>query len=402
MKRKVAAVVLCAAMAAGMSSVPAMAEDAREVLTLYRSDDGNGAIEALIEGFENAQDKYRVEWVVANNDSSQNKSQLDTTFSAGSSEYDIVALDVVWAADMAAAGYIEPLDSYMMNSGRSVMDYNKGSIQSGTYNGKTFALPLYPDFGILYYRSDIVSEEDAEKLESGDYTWADLLSMAETYAGEKGTTVGFTTQAAQYEGLICSANEMTGNFADIKEGLETFKTIVDSESTPEDILMYKESETANSYVNGDTVFARNWPYMWGNLADNETVTQEQTGIAPLPLGSSVGGWLLAMNANSENKEGAWELLDYMTSLEGQRIFCSKGGYVPGWNEAVEDEEVLANNELLSQVGFQNALSNTIARPSSDHYEKMSDDLQIAIHSYLSDGADIDTTTTEVERLLAGE
>ena len=376
------------------------AEGDREEITLFRSDDGNGAVEAVIEGFEKSQDKYKVKWVTASNDTDQTRSQLNTAFSAGSSEYDLVSIDTVWAGDMAAAGYIEALDSYMMKAKRSPANYNKGSIQAGTYNAKTYALPLYPDFGVIYFRSDIVSEEDAAKLRSGDFTWDDLLAMAETYKGQGGTKTGFTFQANQYEGLVCNANEYTANFTDVKGGLESMKKIVDSDATPDDILVYQESEAANSYVNGDTVFSRNWPYVWGLLgAEGAAVTQDQTDIAPIPGGSCIGGWLLAMNAKSEHKDGAWEFLDYFTSLEGQRIFCSKGGYVPGFNDALEDADVKAANQLLGKEGFMKALENTIARPSSDKYEELSDALQISIHKFLSGESDLDGTTTEVEGLL---
>lgn len=376
------------------------ADGDRETITLFRSDDGNGAVEAVIDGFEASQDKYKVNWVVASNDTDQTRSQLNTAFSAGSSEYDVVSIDTVWAGDMAAAGYIEPLDSYMMDSKRSPADYNKGSIQAGTFNAKTYALPLYPDFGVIYFRSDIVSEEDAAKLRSGECTWADIQAMAETYKGQGNTKMGFTMQANQYEGLVCNANEFTKNYTDVKGGLEAMKSMVDSDATPDDILVYQESEAANSYVNGETVFSRNWPYVWGLLgADGAAVTQDQTDIAPVPGGSCIGGWLVAMNAKSEHKEGAWAFLDYFTSMEGQRIFCSKGGYVPGYNEALEDADVKAANLLLSKEGFMKALENTIARPSSDQYEELSDALQISMHKYLSGEAELDATVTEVEGLL---
>lgn len=374
-------------------------EEDREMITIFRSDDGNGAMEAVIEAFEASQDQYGINWVVATNDTDQTKSQLNTAFSAGSSEYDLVSIDTVWAGDMAAAGYIEPLDSYMKEAGRSVADYNKGSIQAGTYSAKTYALPLYPDFGVLYFRNDIVSEEDAAKLVSGGYKWDDLLAMAEKYKGEGGTTMGMTFQANQYEGLICNANEFTSNYQDLQGGLEVMKKFVDSDATPDDILVYQESEACNSFINGETVFSRNWPYVWGTLSADAAITQDQTEVAPLPTGSCIGGWLMAMNTNSENKEGAWAFLDYITAGEGQKIFCSTGGYVPGYNAYVTDADVLEANKLLSKEGFLKALDNTIARPSSDKYQELSDALQISIHKYLSGETELDATVSEAEGLL---
>lgn len=387
--------------AGGAEETEAPAEasaDGKTVIKFYKQDGGNGAVEALIEAFNSSHDDIEVEWVIAPKDSGDVRSQLNTAFGAGSSEYDVVCIDTVWAGDLAGAGYLEALDPYMMEAGLTVANFNAGSIAAGTYSAKTYAIPLYPDFGSLYFRNDIVSEEDAAKLVSGDYTFEDLLAMAEAYCGEGGTSVGLAIQSAQYEGLICNTNEWTSNFTDISHGLELFKTAVDADYTPKDILVYKEADCNNLLANGETVFARGWPGTWGVLTDETTVHQDQIDIAPLPGGSCIGGWLMAVNAFGENKEAAWEFLRY-AATDGQVPFCSTGGYVPGYNDVLDNEEILAKNVLLSKPGFVKALENTIPRPSSSKYSELSDALQIAIHKYLSNEADLDTTTAEVESLL---
>lgn len=386
--------------AAATSGSEAAATGDRTPITIFRTDDGNGAMEAVIEGFEASQDQYSVNWVEASNDTETTRNTLNTALSAGSGEYDIICIDTVWAGDMAAAGYLEPLDEYIMDTGHSLSDYNPGSLASGTYKAKTYALPLYPDFGVLYFRKDIVSEEDAATLVSGDYTFEDLIAMAETYNGEGGTTQGLNFQANQYEGLVCNANEWTANYTNLA-GLETMYQAVTSSGTPDNILTYQESESAETFTNGDAVFSRNWPYVWGLLAEDAAVTQDQVDVAPLPEGGCIGGWLLAMNSNSANKDGAWALLDYMTSEEGQLLFCGTGGYFPGWNALMDNEEFLSQNEMMSKEGFVASLENTIARPISDNYNELSDNLQIAMHTYLSGNADLDTTTAEIESLMGG-
>lgn len=402
MKKKFISALLVAAMvAAPVTTVCAdEASDSgdKKTITFYKQDAGNGAVEALIEAFNSSQDEYEVEWVIAPKGSDEVRSQLNTAFQAGSSDYDVVCIDTVWAGDLAGAGYLESLDSYMMDAGLSVADFNAGSMSAGTYNAKTYAIPLYPDFGCLFFRNDIVSEEDAAKLVSGDYTFEDLLAMAEKYNGEGGTSTGLAIQCAQYEGLICNANEWTSNFTDISHGLELMKTAVDADYTPTDILVYKEANGNELLDNGEAVFVRGWPGTWGTLTDETAVKKDQVDIAPLPGGSCIGGWLLAVNSYSEDKEGAWEFLKF-AATEGQVAFCSAGGNVPGYNAALEDEEILAANELLSKEGFMKALENTIARPSSSNYTELSDALQISIHKYLSGETELDATAEEVQSLL---
>lgn len=379
------------------TSTPAPSGDKTQIVFAAQGD-STPATQAVLDAFNDSQDQYEAVWEDMTNDSGAMNEQLKTSLKAGSSDYDVLSLDVVWAGEYAAAGYIDPIDDYMMDAGLSASQFNPGSMASGNYSAKQYTLPFFPDVGFLYFRSDIVSAEDAAKLASGDYTYDDLMTMMAAYKGQEGTTDGYAFQAAQYEGLVCNANEFTANWEDLQAGLEKMKEFTDSDNTPADILNYREDQTVNSFTNGETVFARNWPYMWGTIADG-SITEDQVDVAPLPNGGTVGGWLLAMNKNSENKEGAWALMEFIATNDGQKIMSTEGGYLPGFNETLDDADVIAGNPLLSKEGFQNALNSTIPRPVSGDYTKVSDDIQQAVHSYLSGGADIDATVTAVQAAL---
>ncbi|WP_069999573.1 extracellular solute-binding protein [Cellulosilyticum sp. I15G10I2] len=362
--------------------------------------DSTPALEALISTFNGAQDQYSVEVVEFTNDSGQMHDQLITSLSSGSSEYDVMSLDVVWAGEFAGAGYIEALDMLMDEAGLKIEDFNAGSMASGSYQGKQYTMPYFPDLGFLYYRSDIVSAEDAAKLDSGAYTYDDLYEMAAKYKGQNGTEVGYVFQSKQYEGLTCNVAEFTGGYTNVKAGLEAMKKIVSSDVVPKDILNYDEGATHTSFTEGKSVFARNWPYQYGIIKGDESkVKPDQVGIAPLPNGDVVGGWLLSMNKKSANKEGAWEFIKFVAGEEGQKINSTKGGYLPGVNELLNNEEIKAANELLKFPGFQKALQSTVARPVSAEYAKASDAVQVNVHKFLSGSQDLDTTVAAVEAAL---
>ncbi len=362
--------------------------------------DSTPATQATIDAFNVSQNKYKVEWQQFTNDSAQMHDQLLTSLSSGSSDYDILSLDVVWAGEFAAAGYLSPMDVKMSEAGFKKSDFNKGSMDSGSYQGKQYTLPFFPDVAMLYFRSDIVSADDTKKLVSGDYTYDDLYAMAEKYKGQKGTDTGFAFQAKQYEGLTCNANEFTANFKDLKTGLEMMKKYVSSKVVPADVLNYNEGSTDASFKQGKSVFSRNWPYQYGLIkAGDVPVKVGQVSIAPLPKGGCVGGWLLALNKNSKNADGAWEFVKYLAGKDGQKIMSTKGGYLPGFNALLEDTEVTTANPMLTMEGFQKALSTTIARPVSAQYSKTSDTIQINIHKYLSGSQNIDATVTAVQDAL---
>jgi multiple sugar transport system substrate-binding protein len=47
-------------------------------------------------------------------------------------------------------------------------------------------------------------------------------------------------------------------------------------------------------------------------------------------------------------------------------------------------------------GFKNAVKNTIPRPVSAEYSKLSDTIQVNAHKYLSGSQDIDTTVLAIQ------
>lgn len=374
---------------------------AKTKVTLGLQADAAGGIQKVIAAFEDEYPQYEIDFANMTNDSAQMHDQLLNSLSSKSDEYDVIAMDVVWAGEFAAAGYLEPLDQMMMDQGLKPSDFNAGSMASGKYEGKNYALPYFPDLGFLYYRKDIVSPEDAVKLEAGAVTWADLKAMAEKYAGQGGTKTGMVYQSKQYEGLVCNLNEFTNNWADIEGGLKMMKEFTDSKTaTPEDILVYTEGETHASFTNGDSVFARNWPYMLGIIKGDESkITPEQVGFAPLPTGDTVGGWLLGVNKNTDNMQGAVDFINFLSGEKGQRILSTSNGSLPGLNSLLSDAELIKVNPLLGSESFRMALGKTIARPVVPNYSEVSDKIQVAAHKYLSGSMELDAAAAEIKTAL---
>ena len=198
---------------------------------------------------------------------------------------------------MIAAGYLEPLDMMMAEGGMRKADYNAGAMAAACSDGKQYGIPFFSDLALLF-----VSPEDAEKLISGSCTWDELLAMAETYKGQGGTKDGIVFLSKQDEGLTCLATEFTSTFTDNAAGLATLKALTDSDATPTDILNYKDNDVEESFIGGNSVFARNWTYQYASLSgDNSDISPDQVAVAPLPSGDCVGGYVFGINRKSEHK-----------------------------------------------------------------------------------------------------
>lgn len=409
--KKCIAILLTLALALGMVGCSKPAEQAapaeaattpveKQVVKFAVQADSTEALNKIVEAFNAQNESYTVEPVVFTNDSGNMHDQLLNSLSSKSGEYDVISMDVVWAGEFASAGYLEPVDELIKSAGWTPADFNAGSMASGKYKGKNYALPYFADLGFLYYRKDVVSAEDGKKLESGAYTYQDLQDMSKKYSGQGGTKVGFVYQSKQYEGLTCNLNEFSNNWSDIKAGLETMNALKTSKAAPADILAYTEGESHNAFLNGEAVFLRNWPYVNGMVASGEyTVKSEQVAYAALPNGGTVGGWILGLNSSSKNMDGAKAFIQFLAGPEGQKINATVGSYMPGFNALLSDAEVQKANALLPSPAFQLALSKTIARPVVANYAEVSDKIQIEAHKYLSGNGSLEDAVKAIEEAL---
>ncbi len=80
-------------------------------------------------------------------------SQLARAFSSHSSSIDVAMIDVVWPG--AFAPFLVDLKPKL---GQQAKLHAQGIIQNDTVDGKLVAMPWFGDFGMLYYRTDLLKK----------------------------------------------------------------------------------------------------------------------------------------------------------------------------------------------------------------------------------------------------
>src|SRR6478736_9096145 len=130
-------------------------------------------------------------------------SQLARAFSQKSSSIDVAMIDVVWPG--AFAPYLVNLKPKL---GAQSKIHAPGIVASDTVGGKLVAMPWFGDFGMLYYRTDLLKKYGYS---APPTTWQELFTMAKKIQdGEKATNPnfsGFVFQGNAYEGLTCDSLE---------------------------------------------------------------------------------------------------------------------------------------------------------------------------------------------------
>lgn len=375
-----------------------------------RGKDATPALQKLVEAFNNKQNKIQVELQEILGDTDEKRQKYITQFSINSNDFDVFEGDVIWVAEFASAGYILPLDDYIKRDNIDLSNYFEGSIKAAQYKNKIWGIDNFISAGLLYYRKDIIKQTPQ--------TWDELIEMATKYKGMNGTIYGFTFQANQYEGLTCNVLEYIhaygGNILDsngnvivnslhTKRGLEEFLKIINSNFVPNDISLYREEDTANSFMQGQTVFCRNWPYLWAKL--QESPLANDFAVARLPKGdakaaSTLGGWVGMINKNTKHPNEAWEFVKFMGSEEGQKIRAIYGSNLPTIKSLYKDKEVIKANPFLIDPEFVKALEVTTPRPISPHYTKISKIIQIEVSKLISKEESIDGALLNMQKEIS--
>ena len=302
--------------------------------------------------------------------------QLARNFSSHSSSIDVAMFDVVWPG--AFAKYLVDLKPAL---GKLAKLHAPGIVQNGTIGGKLVVMPWFSDYGILYYRTDLLKKYGYKHPPT---TWADLGKMAKKIqAGERKSNpnfYGFVWQGNAYEGLTCDALEWIassggGHYFDngkvsinnpkAASILNTIRGWVGS-IAPRGVTTYQETESLNAFDAGDAAFLRNWPYAYSVSQSSASKIQGKFGVTVLPHSGknasvgTIGGWELGVSKYSKHKAAAIELVRYLASPKTERftaIFASNPPTIPS---VAADKAVVRVNPWLKPSIVKVA---RVARPS---------------------------------------
>lgn len=417
MKRFIAIVVLIA-MSVGLilafGPAPSDAASKKQVtITFVEGKDATGTTKKILTQFMKKNPDIKVIYKENPSDTGQNHDQLVTVFSAGGSDIDVFAMDVIWPAEFAQAGYTLPLDRFIKRDKINLNDYIKGAIDAAKFKGQMWAFPRFTDAGLLWYRKDIVPQNELPK------TWDDLIKVAKKYKGKNGTKYGYLMQAKQYEGLVCDAVEFiaayggkvvdeSGNIVinnkGTVDGLNMLKKVISSGIVPPNVNTFTEVETHTAFINGQAVFARNWPYMWAMVNGPESKVKGKVGVLPLPAGSKgsaacLGGWMVGVNKYTKNPEASWRLLKFLVQKEGQKLMALWNGNIPVYKPLLSDKDVIKANPLLGDKKFVEGILAAVPRPVSPIYPKISDVMQIELSNIVNNKKDVKTAVLDMDKKL---
>jgi multiple sugar transport system substrate-binding protein len=345
--------------------------------------------------------------------------------------YDIYNLDNQWVSEFADGGYIRPLQG-MVNTSR----FLTGPLRSAEdASGQLYAVPFTTDVGLLYYRSNFVGAAEVKSLHS----FQAMISLARSeMLQHPEVSEGYAGQFASYEGLTVNTLEAIwkndndpaafasdGTIQDTAAVTHGLKDLADAFApgqtgrpvVPLAELYYHEPQDFQDFATGKTIFMRNWPIYYEQLAAGSpgTVPLNEVGVASLPFPSALGGQDLAIASSSPNPRQAREVIDFLTSASAERCLFAVGGfpatrasaYAPGnWlpPDPISNQPLCGKKAGVSvNIGpeIKAALSTAIPRPTTRYYTEFTTLLQNQVWNMLFQASQRDATGSGVATVVSG-
>ncbi len=274
--------------------------------------------------------------------------------------------------------------------------------------GRLVALPYHPNFGVLFYRADLLRRYGYRR---PPRTWDELEAMAlRIQTGERARGAkdfwGFVWPGGAAEALTCNALEWQ-----VSQGggriIEADKTVsVNNRNaihaweraahwvgfiSPPSVLAYQEWDSDNAFwVSGDAAFARGWSdYLLDHPPD--VPFRAQAGVTSVPGGeygrfSTLGGFGLGVSKGSAHPQEALQLIAFLTrraarmaasGVDAQELDSTELHELPRSLAKVYPRLVLSGDMLGAE---------SIARPSQItgvRYREVSEVYAREVHSVLA-------------------
>lgn len=375
--------------------------------------------EMLVERFE-SETGIKVNLLRQPTDTDQRRQGLVIALKSRRDEPDVFLMDVAWVTQFALSDWLEPLDEYARKKDMDT-DVFFGRVVNlvDKYKGKTIALPVYIDGGLLYYRKDLLKKYGYGRPPE---TWDELVEYAISIQADLRRTnpdfYGFVWQGAQYEGLICNFLEFSasnGGGIAIKDGSIVLNTVENIEATrlmydlihrykispPNTFTEMKEEEVRIFFQQGNALFERNWPYAWPLHQSEGSEVKDKVGIAPLPRFphgrsvSTLGGWHIGISKYSIAKAESFEFLKFVVSYEIQKKLAMELGWNPGREDVYLDDELIERSPHFADL--RDVFENVTPRPSLPYYTQISEVMQKYLNAVLADRLTPETAMVEAER-----
>ncbi len=319
---------------------------------------------------------------------------------AGQAGPDLAQIDQFWSSELADAGALLALDSFIANDASlDRSDIWDTAWQTVAYRDQVWAMPFSLSNIALYYNKALFQQVGLDP-EQPPLTWQMLADAArqltldadkDGVAEQWGLTVPLKVNEGnvyywlaflwQNDGTLFDENFQQVRFAE-PAGVEALQFWVDLAKKDGALAL---SPPENGFEKGKIGMAIASTARLGAL--RTALGADNLGMAPLPAhrqaATGVGGASLAILSGARDQAAAWEFIRWMTSAEINLRWSTASGYLPLRQTVIASQTY---QDYLRQVPQAQVILDqmpiAVVRPNIPAYTPISRELGLAIEAAL--------------------
>lgn len=300
---------------------------------LFRQEYADQGFAPLVKTFQARHPDVKIQITIGSPELDAREEAYRNAFQNGQ-PFDLLYIDQTSVAEFASHGWIRPLDDVFAKTiWESFSPEDRAACR---WDDRLYRVPYESDFGLIYYRKDILEKAGVKAPRS----WEELVQTARKLQRPPDLW-GHTWQGAPYEGLVVNflealwsqGQEWDGKTLDprvLEPGVSFMRGLLhESWVSPIEVLQFRERESAQHFLDGKSIFHRNWPALW-SWVERTPNLKGRVGLLPIPPmkpgGSGVSvlggmGFALAKDAPKE----AQEFLQFCFEPESHDALCGSLG-----------------------------------------------------------------------------
>ena len=376
---------------------------------------------------EQAGGRYVIEHVSLPRSPDQQRLQLARRLTGNDYTLDIMAMDVVWTAEFAEAGWTLPLseDPAGLTEPDATSDTLPGPIKTATWKHRLYAAPVTTNTQLLWYRPDLVPQppgdwngmvaEAARLHAAGQPSWI----AAQASQGE-GLVVWFNTVLTSVGGQVLAEDGNRVTLTDTPEhraatvtALRVLKSVATAPGADPSLSRGEEGTARLAFEQGKAALEVNWPYVFASMLENAVkggvpflplnripelagsvdgvgtfapseqqfqiayqASQKVFGLAPYPgvlpgqpAKVTIGGLNLAVASTTRHRAEAFEAVRCLRNLASQKYLAIQGGLPAVRASLYSDPQFQAKYPMYAIIRQQ--LTDAAVRPTTPAYQAVS-------------------------------
>lgn len=297
---------------------------------------------------------------------------------------DVAMVGTTWMGEFAGMDALDPTPGSIDTS-----KFFEGAQETTVVDGTSYGVPWYVETRMVYYRTDILEEAGVSEVPTDQAEFKDMAASLQEKA--KGVEWGISLQPGQtgsWQTVLPFAWSRGATIAD--ESGYTFNTpevvaavdyygsfFADGIADPNP----PQGQTEADFTSGKVPMFISGPWMrtlveeFAASNQDDDAFAEKYDVAPIPSAdgaessSFIGGSNLAVFQNTESRDAAWALVDWLTQPETQVKWFELTTNLPSVQSAWEDETLTADDKLAK---FGTALETAQAPPSFPTWEQVAE------------------------------